>query len=229
VGLHGPDFLCFHSFFHKTALFRLGSAYHQKSGREFFEKACAHAKRQLSEAHTAYLYGLLAHYCLDTGCHPFVYEMTDGTGLDHSELETEFDRYLMTLDGIRKPHETNISRFLQLKKEEYGVVAGFYPEITARDAAACIRSMALSQRLLTIPTAAGHGAVVAFTRLAGGNTNGKVMSVGPNRRCCHLNEKLLALYEQSLAKFPARLERLNHHMAYGAALGEQFEANFDRG
>ena len=68
VGLHGPDFLFFHSFFKKTALYRLGSAYHQKSGRDFFSAACAHVKAQASEAAASYLYGLLAHYCLDCGC-----------------------------------------------------------------------------------------------------------------------------------------------------------------
>lgn len=229
MGLHGPDFLFFHSFFKKTALFHLGSAYHEKSGRDFFTSACAHVKQHPSEARTAYLYGLLAHYCLDAVCHPFIYEKTDGTGLDHSELETEFDRFLLAMDGIKKPHETSISASLKLKREEFGVVAGFYPEITAKEAAACIRSMALSQQLLTLPTAAGHGAVVAFTKLAGGNTNGKVMTVAPNPRCAHLDSRLLELYQQALARFPALLEQLNHHMAYGEPFGADFKSNFNRG
>lgn len=229
VGLHGPDFLFFHSFFKKTALYRLGSAYHQKSGRDFFSAACAHVKAQASEAAAAYLYGLLAHYCLDCGCHPFVYAMTDQDDPTHSELETEFDRYLMELDGIKKPHETNISRHLKLNKDEYDVVAGFFPEITPKDAAACIRSMVLSQKLLTIPTPLGHGVVVTFTWAAGGNTSGKVMTVGADPRCAHLDTQLLELFNRALERFPQLLEQLNHHMAYGEPFGDDFKANFDRG
>lgn len=227
MGLHGPDFLFFHHFIRQTPLYRLGNSYHEKSGRVFFSEACAQLRRDPSEAAFAYLYGLLAHYCLDSACHPFVYSMTDGTGLDHGELETEFDRYLMTLDGIKKPHETNICRHLRLKQDQVTTIAGFYPEITAKDAARCIRNMALAQQLLTIPYA--HGAIVAFTRLAGGNTAGKVMTVGPDPKCAQLNQPLLALYEKALAKFPVYLEQLSQYMACGAAFGGAFSPNFNRG
>ena len=229
IGLHGPDFLFFHHFLKKTPTYQLGSDYHQLSGRTFFEKSCAHVKAHPSEAVCAYLYGVLAHYCLDSTCHPFVFEMTDDTGLGHSELETEFDRYLMTLDGIKKPHETNISRHLRLKKKEYATVAGFFPEITPKDAQSCIRSMALSQKLLTLPTAAGHKAVELFTGFAGGNTGGKVMTVGPHPRWAKLNGKMLERYEQSRKRFPVLLAQLNRHMAKGEPFGSDFDANFDRG
>ena len=229
MGLHGPDFLFFHSFFKKTPLYQLGSIYHQKSGKDFFSAACAHAKQQTTEEAIAYLHGLLGHYCLDSGCHPFVYDMTDDTGLEHSELETEFDRHLMHLDGIKKPHETNICHALRLDREEYGTVAGFYPEISTKDAAACIRSMWLSQKLLTIPSPLGHGIVVTFTWVAGGNTSGKVMTVGPNPKCSHLVEKLRVLYDRALDRYPLLLEQMNHHMAYGAPFGDDFKANFDNG
>ena len=229
MGLHGPDFLFFHHFFKKTELYHLGSMYHQKSGRDFFTDACLHVKQHPSEGAFAYLYGLLAHYCLDSHCHPFVYDVTDDTVLSHSELETEFDRFLMTLAGVKKPHEANISHHLRLKKEEYEIVAGFFPEATVKDVIRCIRSMALSQRLLTIPTPVGHGVVVTFTWVAGGNTTGKVMTVTPNPKCDHLDGKLLELYEQALAKYPRYLEQLNHHLAYGAPFGDDFNANFDRG
>lgn len=229
MGLHGPDFLFFHNLIKQTPIHKLGTAYHEESGRRFFSRACAHLRQCPSEAAFSYLHGLLAHYCLDSHCHPFVYAMTDDTDLGHAELETEFDRYLLTLDGCKKPHEENVGRHIKLQKDDFPVVAGFYPELSPADVAVCIRNMALAQRLLTIPTMAGHGAVVAFTRLAGGKTAGQVMTVGPNPKCDHLDRKLLDLYEHSLAKFPAYLEQLNAHMAYGEPLGHEFSANFNRG
>lgn len=229
MGLHGPDFLFFHDLFKATPLHRLGSVYHEKSGRSLFAQFCAHLRQHPSEAAFAYLHGLLAHYCLDSHCHPLVYAVTDDTDLGHNELETEFDRYLLTLDGYKKPHETNLSRRMKLQKDEYAIVAAFFPEITEKDAALCIRNMALAQQLLTIPTPVGHAAVVKFTALAGSKTSGKVMTVGPNPKCAHLDKKLLELYEQALAKFPAYLEQLNAHMAYGEPFGDEFSVNFNRG
>ena len=226
TGLQGPDFLFFHHFIHQTPLYRLGSSYHQKSGRVFFSEACARLRKNPSEDAIAYLHGLLAHYCLDSVCHPFVYSMTDNTELSHSELETEFDRYLMTLDGIKKPHESNICRHIRLKQAQFSVVSQFYPEISPKNAAQCIRNMALAQQLLTIPHA--HGAIVAFTQLAGGNTAGKVMTVGPNPKCNRLNGKLLDLYEKAMAKFPSLQEQMNRHIAYNEPFGDGFAANFDR-
>ena len=227
IGVHGPDFLFFHHFLKKTPMYRLGSAYHSQSGSDFFTRFCAHFRQEPSEAAFAYLHGVLAHYCLDSGCHPFIYRMTDDTDLDHGELEVEFDRYLMCLDGIKKPHETSINRHIRLKKADHSLIAGFYPEISARDTGACIRNMAAAQMLLTIPHA--HGAIVKFTQLAGGNTSGKVMTIGPNPKYSHLNEKILSLYDSSLAGFPAYLEQLNHHLAYNAPFGPLFAPNFDRG
>lgn len=229
MGLHGPDFLFFHHFLKKTPLFELGSVYHEQSGREFFVRACAHLREHPSEAAFAYLHGVLAHYCLDSHCHPFVYAMTDDTDLGHAELETEFDRHLLELDGCKKPHTTNISRHIKLNKAECAVAASFYPDVTVKDAAHCIRNMALAQQLLTLPTAVGHAAVVAFTKLAGGNTSGKVMTVGENPNCAHLNPKLLAFYSRAVENYPVYLEQLSAHMAYGEPFGDEFTPNFNRG
>lgn len=229
MGLHGPDFLFYHHFIKKTPLSRLGTACHELSGRDFFNRACDHLHQHPSEAAFSYLHGMLAHYCLDSHCHPLVYAMTDDAELGHAELETEFDRYLLALDGCKKPHESTISHHIRLNNDECAVVAGFYPAASAQDIRTCIRNMALAQRLLTIPTAAGHAAVVKFTQVAGGNTSGMVMTIGPNPRCSHLNGKLLELYNRALAEFPAYLEQLSAHMAYGEPLGDHFAANFNRG
>lgn len=229
IGLQGPDFLYFHSFFKKTHLYQLGNVYHENSGREFFRRMCAHVKQRPSEAASAYLVGLLGHYCLDSGCHPFVYRQTEDSDFGHAELETEFDRFLMARDGIKKPHETNIFRHMGLKKEDYALIAGFYPELTAKQAAECIRSMALAQQLLTLPTAAGHKTVSLFTRMAGGNAAGKVMTLGPNPNCAHLDGKLLELYDRSRLHFPRLLEQLRRHMDHADPLGDDFKANFNKG
>ena len=229
MGLQGPDFLFYHNFIKATPLRQLGTAYHEKSGRDFFTQACAHLRQCPSEAGLAYLHGLLAHYCLDSACHPFVYGITNSEDAGHCQLETEFDRFLLELDGYKKPHTVNLSSHIRLQKDDYAAVAAFYPELSAADAALCIRHMTLALRLLTIPTKAGHGMVVKVTQLAGGNAPGMAMTVCPNPKWSHLDGKLLELYEQAMAGFPAHLEQLGSHMAYGAPFGDAFNVNFNRG
>lgn len=228
-GLQGPDFLFFHSLFKTSPLSKLGTAYHEKSGCDFFKKACRHLQQNPSASGFSYLYGLLAHYCLDSTCHPFVYSVTENEDLAHVELETEFDRYLLALDGCKKPHAASISRRMKLRKGDHATVSGFYPDVSSRDMARCIRNMALSHRLLALPTRVGRGMVERVTQLAGGNAAAKVMTIGPNPKWSHLDEKLLELYQQALQEFPIHLEQLTSHMACGTPLGDAFNVNFNRG
>ena len=46
----------------------------------------------------AYLYGVICHFALDSACHPYVEKMIHASGLSHSEIEMEFDRFLLTED-----------------------------------------------------------------------------------------------------------------------------------
>ena len=229
AGLQGPDFLFFHSLFKTGPLSRLGTAYHEKSGREFFTNACRHLHRSASEPAFSYLHGLLAHYCLDSACHPFVYSVTENENLAHVELETEFDRYLLALDGCKKPHEASTSHSMKLQQCDIAAVCGFYPDVSPADMTRCVRNMALSHRLLALPTRIGRSMVEGVTRLAGGNAAAKVMTIGPHPKWSHLDEKLLELYQQALRKYPVHLEQLSSHMASGTPLGDAFHVNFNRG
>lgn len=229
LGLQGPDIFFFHHFFKSSPIRKLGSVYHEQSGQAFFAHACELLRRSPAEDASAYLYGLLAHYCLDSVCHPFVYQVTDEGPISHTELEAEFDRYLLERDGCKKPHAGNISRSIRLTKAERGVVAAFYPEVSPSDVTRCVRNMAWAEKLLTLPTRAGNWAAAAVTNAAGGFAAGKVRTIGPNPACAHLNEDLMERFDQAQARFPEYLEQLNSHMAYAAPFGEIFTANFNRG
>ena len=53
------------------------------------------------------------------------------------------------------------------------------------------------------------------------------MTEGPNPKCCHLNDKMLQLYNEALDCYPRLAEQLAAHMDYGAELGEGFAATFN--
>ena len=66
MGLHGPDILNYHDPLIKTPTVRLCDKLHAQTGQVFFERTCRVVRMNPSEGARAYLYGLLAHYCLDS-------------------------------------------------------------------------------------------------------------------------------------------------------------------
>jgi hypothetical protein len=124
MGLQGPDFFFYYNPFAKTAIGDLGNVFHSQTGREFFTRACAQAD---TEAATAYLYGLLGHYCLDSVCHPFVDRMVNIGEAKHIALEAELERFLLHKDGVRPAHTYDRSRHIGLTRGECMTVSAFYP------------------------------------------------------------------------------------------------------
>ena len=58
----------------------------------------------------------MCHYCLDKHCHPLIDTMTQNSDLDHMELETEFDRFLLQKDGLLPLHRQPVSTSLTLTR-----------------------------------------------------------------------------------------------------------------
>lgn len=226
MGLHGPDFFFYHSYLSRTPIVELGSGIHNLSGREFFTRCCDRIRRNPSEQALAYLYGLLAHYCLDSLCHPYIYEQTDPGPVAHSVLESEFDRHLLTLDGCSKPYTHNIGAGQKLRREDFDTIADFYPEASAEEIHRCVRSMKVATAFLSSPEPL-RSAVSTFLKLASENVRGMQMAKLPNPACTPLMEPLTELYTRAVEAFPEYLEQLREYLTYNAPLGDIFTATFD--
>lgn len=226
IGLQGPDFFFYHSYLSRTSIVELGSQFHQQSGLSFFTRCCAHVRENPSEEALAYLYGLLAHYCLDSLCHPFVYRHTEEGPVSHSLLETEFDRHLLLRQGNKKPHLHNTIAPLKLRTADYAVISGFYPGTTPEQIHRCIRSMRMAAAFLTAPEPLRYG-VTGFLTMASENVRGMHMGKIPRKECQPLMEPLLAHFTEAIQQFPDYLEQFRDHLTYNAPLGERFTATFD--
>ena len=136
VGLQGPDIFFYHNILRKTAIGDLGNVFHKQSGAEFFSRSCEQID---SEAAQAYLYGLLAHYCLDMLCHPFIEKLVSIGEARHIALESEFERVLMANDGIANPHTHDRGQYIRLTRGECMTVAAFFSPATGGDVSRCVR------------------------------------------------------------------------------------------
>lgn len=226
VGLHGPDIFFYHNIFLRDATVELGSKYHRQTGEEFFTRVCRNLRLEPNEAGLAYLYGVLAHYCLDSVCHPFIKEVSSKGEFTHPELETEFDRYLLTLDGKRNAHTFDCSPHMKLTRGECATAAGFYPPATEGAVNQSIKNMAFCVKTLAAPGGIRKNGVNLAVKLSKGRLASHVMTRTPNPKCSHLNGELQALYDRALEKFPRMLEALKAHMSHNAPLGEDFSHPF---
>lgn len=226
MGLHGPDLFLYYDPARKNQVAPLSDLFHYQSGEAFFSRVCRRCRMEPSEPALAYLYGLLAHYCLDSLCHPFVYQHTWDGSLGHLALETEFDRYLLEKDGKLPPHTQDCSGHIRLNRDECAVAAGFYPQATGAIIAQCTRNMAWATKVLANPSPAFRKIMAAVLQLTPRYAQ-LLMPETPDPRCAHLDKDLEDLYHQALVLYPRLLEQITAHLGHGTDLGEEFSAPFD--
>lgn len=98
IGLHGPDIL-FYYMATPNPVSLFGIRMHKEPAREFFYQGMKQVRETNDKALLAYLLGFGCHYLLDSACHPFVDEMAEAGVISHTNLEKEFDRFLMEKTG----------------------------------------------------------------------------------------------------------------------------------
>lgn len=223
VGLQGPDPLFFYNPLASNSVAHQGHALHAQSGAAFFEEALKRYRQAPSDGGLAYLFGVLAHYCLDKTCHPMINTVTEAENLDHMELETEFDRFLLQQDGLLPPHRQPVYKYLTLTRGERATAAALYPDLRPGAFGWCLRNMSNVYRL-----AASRNRKFSRAILGLGGKKGRafLMTAGPNPQYAHLDAPILALYEEAAAAFPAMAQALAAAIENETPFGEEFTPAF---
>lgn len=223
VGAYGPDFFFFYQPLFKTKMGALGSRFHKMTGKAFFEAAADHLRQAPSEGGRAYLFGVLCHYALDSVCHPLISQVSAEGSVGHTELETEFDRHLLTKDGKVPAHRQNLGRNMHLTWGECVTVSGFYPPATAYTVRQGVGAMSLVCRALTMKN---RKLLELLFRLGGNHASQLVMYTRPNHRCAQLIEPLEQLYARALERYAGLAAQLCDCLENGTPLGSEFDAAF---
>ena len=225
LGLHGPDFLFYYNPFRKgESIAALGSKIHKLTGREFFAPAVRQLRLQPDEAAESYLFGVLAHFVLDSLCHPYVNAMA-GKSAGHVEMEVEFDRALLVRDGKPEPHKQVLSKHIRLeKKEDAAKIARFYPEVKPAQVKKAISNMAWMEAALAAPK--GLRREIIGRGYLGNSINEHMMSLSENLRCAEFTPKLMQLYTEAEVLYPKLARQLWNHLHAAGKLGEEFDRIF---
>ena len=223
VAQHGPDLFFYYNPFWGNDVSRLGKAFHGQTGQKFFTNACAAWKAAPSEAGRVYLYGLLAHYCLDSHCHPLVWELHNAGTVRHPELETDFERFLLRKDGLLPPHVQHTGSHIRLTRGECVTAAQFFPNVKPGQIHRSVGNMRLYSKLLAHKN---RKALEAVLKLANENVRDHVMQTRANPRCEAFHPELQKCFDRALEKYPAMLAGLEAHLDRGEPLGEDFNPQF---
>lgn len=127
IGVHGPDVLFYNNPLQSNEVNRFGQELHHWTGAQFFEVAkYSYQENDSKQAMLAYLLGFLAHFTLDSGCHDYVNEETEESGLSHNLIESQYEVYLMEKDG-KDPMKMDRSLPLKTTRENAEIIARFFP------------------------------------------------------------------------------------------------------
>lgn len=226
AGLQGPDFLFYYKPTGENPVNSLATSLHQQTGRDFFTAICRMLPQNPQEPELAYLYGLLAHYCLDSLCHPYIQShFPEGTP-GHSAMESEFERFLLLRDGCKRPHTYPRSRLMKVSKADSALICKFYPPATGsqiREAAAGMRHVT---SLITCGNPIHRTAALQILRLFGKERKGLLVPPKSDPTQEARNQQLLELFRRAQIRYPVLLEQLRDHLSFREPLGPEFDPTF---
>ena len=103
-GLHGPDIFFYYHPIIPNDVKIIGPLMHEDRGWTFFHESAvlinSEGDSTRREKMFAYIAGFICHFILDTKCHGYITDRMEASGLSHTEIEGQFDRYLMVKDGL---------------------------------------------------------------------------------------------------------------------------------
>ena len=174
TGAQGPDLMFFYRPLKFNAVNKVGYDLHDESGRLFF----SNARNIISDSpkrrdYKAYALGLLCHYALDKACHGYIENKIRISGVSHSDIEKEFDKYLMRLDG-ENPFTFDLSCGVEKDEKVAAAIVPFFnnlksdfKKITAEDVRGALGGFRKYNRLMQGRSAAGRAVISAALRLSG--------------------------------------------------------------
>lgn len=102
---------------------------HAVSAYPFFLRALEIVRRKGRETKEyAYLLGFLCHYILDSESHSYVDEMIRKTGVEHVEIEEEFEKKLLRIDN-KDPLAYPIAKLVPTDWNTVEAIAPFHPAV----------------------------------------------------------------------------------------------------
>ena len=228
IGLHGPDILFYYHALTRNKVNSVGFGTHERPAKEFFAPAKDAAARG-GDAARAYLLGFLCHFALDVTCHGYIENKIAVSDVRHTEIESEFDRYLLEKEG-KDALSAKLTGHIFATAENARVIAPFFAGLTAKQVQSSLKAMLTCNELVRAPGAFKRFLVNSVLRLSGNyrEMHGMMMAKQPIPACRDSNLRLEKLMKKAEGEC---LSLLADYRAYegGAPLSSAFDRTFGAG
>lgn len=230
AGLQGPDFLFFYNPLLKNRYGQLGHQIHEEKASVFLERASKILKVAGTDSpEAAYIMGFICHFMLDSSCHGFVKQMIGETGESHTEQETEFDRYMMELDGkyaLRYP----VYRLVNDSQELAETMSVFYKGVSTYTVRLSQERMHKIKRFLFAPNVIKRNVMIGLLGLVFGSDGeyvSFVMKTHANPDCDELCLELESRLNRAVPECVKEIQDFLIAVDQGNRLSERFDQNFN--
>ena len=175
-------------------------------------------------------YGMHKQIALDSECHPYVEKMIQKSGIGHSEIEMEFDRYLLTEDKF-DPLTYRQTEHIHATEKNAKVVAPFFDHVTAQQARKALKGMQLCHKALYAPGKTKRNLLFGAMKTAGqyDKFHGLVMSEEPNPKCREYCLLLNKLYEGAIPVAVDLIMKYQNYLLGTGDLPKRFHCTFGAG
>ena len=132
LGQYGPDPLFFYRLIRNGGAVRaIGVRIHHQPVRPVMERL-RWAVEEETPFSAGYAAGFLCHFALDSCCHAYIKQRETDSRIEHTRIESEFDRFLMERNGVDPRRETAMPA-PRMPDAFYGMLEQYvYPGIKGR-------------------------------------------------------------------------------------------------
>lgn len=228
IGLHGPDILFYYNPLKSNEVNRTGYGMHDKTGREFFERAAKVIKKSGGkEAYLSYIYGFICHFALDVSCHGYIDEKIERSGISHSEIETELDRELMIIDGL-DPVSHRPTGHIVPSGRNASVIRHFFGGITKEQVEKALKGMRFYLNFLVAPSKLKRNLIYSALKLTGNSSGmkGLIVNYEKNPDCIDSTGRLIELFEDAKTLAVRLLDEYDDYLDDEKPLDKIYEYTF---
>lgn len=232
IGQQGPDIFFFYLFNTPNHIVKYGNHLHHTSAMPFFRHAVSVIRKKGRDSREyAYLLGFLCHFILDSECHPYVTEMIGVTGAQHLEIEEEFEKMLLRIDG-RDPFSYPTADLIPTDEDTVKAIYPFYRQdsiVTRKIIRVSLQDMKTVKRLFTAPAGWKYNTINTVMKMTGKYpyVKGLMHQRTDNPRCAVSNDGLFQRFDDAVLTALRLLEQFDECIHTGTSLPERLNRSFE--
>lgn len=229
IGLQGPDLFFFYRPWSGNRVNQYGTHLHKISALPFFRNALEVIKERGREsAEYAYLMGFICHFVLDSECHPYVAEMIEKTGVQHLEIEEEFEKKLLRMDG-KDAVAFPVAGLVPTDDTTAASIVPFYENITFAVVKQSLKDLKTVKRLFTAPGAFKQAFLNTVMKAVRQHDRmkGLMNQRTDNPKCQESNEGLMQRFDDAIGLAADMIHGFDESLRTGQELNVRFDRTFE--